>query len=83
MYKGRKRVKIPLPKAKKVRSLAREKSREQINRLIKRDEAVCRTCGSTKDLTVDHVIPLARGGSISIDNLQILCRKCNQKKGAK
>lgn len=31
----------------------------------------------------DHVIPLARGGSNSASNIQLLCPSCNLKKGAK
>ena len=29
----------------------------------------------------DHIMPHSRGGNDSIDNIQIICRKCNQKKG--
>lgn len=29
----------------------------------------------------DHVIPWARGGRNSLDNLRIICRRCNQSKG--
>ena len=46
-------------------------------------ECVCPCCGSTSDLTIDHIIPLARGGTHAIGNLQILCRKCNSRKGAR
>jgi 5-methylcytosine-specific restriction endonuclease McrA len=31
---------------------------------------------------VDHVVPLARGGSNGPENLQLLCKKCNLKKAA-
>jgi hypothetical protein len=51
--------------------------------LSKRDGEACKVCGSTRDLTVDHVIPLSRGGENSLENMQILCRKHNSSKGAR
>jgi len=33
------------------------------------------------DLECDHILPLAKGGSTSMENLQTLCRSCNRKKG--
>lgn len=41
---------------------------------------VCLCCGSHDDLTADHVTPLIKGGSNSIENLQPLCRSCNSTK---
>ena len=34
-----------------------------------------------KNLEIDHVIPKAKGGRDSIENLQLLCQKCNREKG--
>ena len=36
-----------------------------------------------RDLTVDHVVPKARGGTDSAANLSVLCRGCNARKGAR
>lgn len=42
----------------------------------------CAKCGAEKNLTIDHVVPICKGGGHNIENLQILCRSCNNKKGA-
>jgi hypothetical protein len=51
--------------------------------IASRDGEKCATCGRTDNLTVDHVLALAKGGSNDIDNLQLLCRSCNSRKGAR
>lgn len=40
----------------------------------------CANCKSEKDLEVDHIKPIARGGDDTLDNMQILCAKCNTRK---
>jgi len=43
----------------------------------------CQNCGSKANLSIDHIIPLARGGSHTIGNLMTLCKSCNSSKGKK
>jgi 5-methylcytosine-specific restriction endonuclease McrA len=48
--------------------------------LVERYGGRCLACGSDGPLTMDHVVPLARGGLHDISNLQPLCRPCNLQK---
>lgn len=47
-----------------------------------RDGGKCIQCGATDYLEFDHVIPVAKGGANSIENVQLLCRRCNLRKSA-
>lgn len=47
-----------------------------------RDDFTCRHCGSRRFLSVDHIHPESKGGTLALDNLQTLCRSCNSRKGA-
>ena len=55
-----------------------------IEKVFRRDGYRCQMCGARKSdgvqLTIDHIIPLAAGGSNDIDNLQTLCKSCNENK---
>ena len=50
--------------------------------VFQRDGQICRKCGTTNRLEIDHIHPLARGGTNKLDNLQVLCRSCNARKWA-
>ena len=47
----------------------------------------CQSCQtidlSARNLQIDHIVPLAQGGSNDISNFQTLCAKCNREKSAK
>ncbi|MBD2253686.1 HNH endonuclease [Nostoc parmelioides] len=51
--------------------------------VFQRDKLQCQSCGKTgleTDLTIDHIIPLARGGQNDMSNLHTLCFECNRRK---
>ena len=56
---------------------------EVVGFVFMRDGGRCCKCGRTKDLQLDHIIPFSKGGSSEPENLQLLCRECNLKKGNK
>ena len=48
-----------------------------------RDNNKCVYCGSKNDLTIDHVIPISKGGKTSFENCVAACKDCNNKKGSR
>jgi 5-methylcytosine-specific restriction endonuclease McrA len=54
--------------------------------LLLRDLYTCQYCSETfnsKELTIDHVIPISLGGKTSWNNCVTACSACNSKKGNK
>lgn len=51
--------------------------------IFERDNFTCQSCGCRKFLTVDHIRPFSKGGELTLENCQTLCRSCNSKKGAR
>jgi 5-methylcytosine-specific restriction endonuclease McrA len=52
--------------------------------LYRRDSNSCQYCGrvcSTRDLSIDHVIPRSRGGKTNWENCVLACIPCNVRKG--
>ncbi len=49
--------------------------------VLMRDGATCRMCGASPNtgarMHVDHIVPWNKGGETVIENLQVLCEKCN------
>lgn len=65
-------IKLPVSKMRIARP-----SRSQI---YKRDGHKCQYCGSTRSLTIDHVVPKSKGGGDTWDNMVVACSTCNTKK---
>ncbi len=54
--------------------------------IFRRDRDACQYCGKTlkrSDLSLDHVVPLSRGGETTWENVVCSCLGCNKRKGGK
>ena len=77
----------PLPTPNHYLQLLRAMTSSEAKRLWRREikESFgnkCVYCGSTNNLTIDHVHPRTLGGKDEASNLVCACRKCNQAKGS-
>jgi 5-methylcytosine-specific restriction endonuclease McrA len=77
MYTERRRLKLRIANKK-----SSHKFQDEID-LIKSVSGRCAICGSTKNPTIDHIVPISKGGTDGVDNLQVLCGSCNSRKGGK
>lgn len=64
-----------------ITSPIRPRSKLPFRRVWDRDGWQCVRCGTHKNLTVDHILPVSRGGTDELANLQTMCGSCNSSKG--
>ena len=82
------RTTFQLPKTLRLFNLHRSSRTVKFSRfnVIFRDNFECQYCGkngTVKELTIDHVIPISRGGKNTWENVVTACSPCNSKKGSK
>lgn len=61
-------------------------SEAQKRRAYEKQEHKCAICGEVfdlKDMDGDHIVPWSQGGRTVDENLQMLCKKCNNEKSDK
>lgn len=56
-------------------------TKEEWIEMCRKHDNRCVACNVQGQMTVDHIVPLSRGGSNDVSNLQPLCKSCNSKKG--
>lgn len=76
--------------ANKTKKYQRNLLNSELREYIKeRDDYTCQICGKSQNeyphlsLEIDHIIPIAKGGKTTEDNLQVFCSDCNRAKGKK
>jgi len=69
----------------RTRRISLRRYKDLFQRLLHKYNFSCVNCGckDKSKLTIDHIKPVAKGGTDKESNLQILCKSCNSKKGAK
>lgn len=78
-------ISIRIPSVVVLRDYVKPQKRVAFTRfnLFLRDHFSCQYCAAKGDLTFDHVVPRARGGVTSWENVVAACSRCNLRKGSK
>ena len=89
VYARSAKLSLPLPSVMRLKTYIRPRKYQRIRfcreNIYLRDEYMCQYCADERvplrDLTLDHVLPLAQNGPTNWVNVVTACRTCNQKKG--
>jgi 5-methylcytosine-specific restriction endonuclease McrA len=75
-------MKIPavMKLIKLIRTIYRTRVPFSKKNVMIRDGYTCQYCGASTKLTIDHVIPVSRGGKSDFENCVSACQDCNNKK---
>lgn len=86
-YRAEHRDQIYACFARRRAAIAKSALIEKVDRaaIIARDNSTCYLwCGrklEPSEITIEHVVPLSRGGTHTADNLRVACMPCNSRKG--
>lgn len=72
------------PETAIIQGLSRRKINKQVKKKIFHRDGKCLKCGLlfSWEFTLDHIVPLSKGGTNEEFNLQTLCDNCNRDKGS-
>jgi hypothetical protein len=57
---------------------------KDMRKVLIHEDVSCAKCERTgSSMHIDHIIPVSKGGTNTVDNVQVLCYQCNLKKGSK
>ena len=73
----------PFTETKQERQVGRHIPRDVMLKVVRRDGQVCAECRINvpdSEVQFDDLIPVARGGPTTAENLRVLCRPCNRRK---
>jgi len=78
---------IPIPEililTNDIKYKFKDKARFSKNKVFTRDKHLCGYClrpVTSSDRTIDHVVPISKGGKTNFQNTVTACKKCNKKK---
>lgn len=78
----KKRGNVTMAEKELKREIKKDQCMNHLGKLIQKTKR-CNKCGARTPLTLDHIVPLSKGGARRLWNIQLLCTVCNQKKADK